>query len=144
MKLIRNFIFILFILITLTISGLILFDKPNNKVIGENLSTIKQIEYTKDSAYTFNDEQIEKFKSLEFTLAENFYPGETPDFQYLIKTESSDYTLIYNINDDKVFFMFGDEFNYNFFSNPNGGWNKPLYYLNKTEDFSKIFPTIIK
>ena len=140
----RNIILIFSLLVISIIIGFILFDKPNKKVRGENLPKIKQIEYSQDSSITFNDEQIEIFKKIEFTLVENFYPGETPDYQYKIRTESTDYTLVYNLNDDKLFFIFGDEFNYNFFSNRNGGWNKPLYYVNKTEEVSKIFPFIKK
>ncbi len=142
MKSKRILILIFSILLILIFIGYNLFDKPNKKVFGENISQIKQLEYSKDSILTFNGEQIEIFKRLEFNLAKNIYPGETPDFLYKIKAETIDYTLIYNINDDKIFFIFGDEFNYNFFSNPNGGWNKPLYYIYKTEEVTKLFPFI--
>jgi hypothetical protein len=101
---------------------------PPKKLKAVELSLIETVTVNNDRTQTLTESEINYWRTLEFELAEKNYPGETPDFVIRLGGTNADFTAMYNVNGETVFFSFVSEVKYGFLNTPPpGGWTKPIY-----------------
>jgi hypothetical protein len=115
------------------------FHKPPKKISGSDLQEIQYVSGKYDFFYELNDDDIDLWKSLEFSLTTNEYPGETPDYKAFLLSENEKYTVMYNENSNFVFFCFYPDIKYGWFNSPPAeGWSHPLYITSTTDKLLQL------
>jgi len=133
----------MFILIMIIISFWVLyrfgFQKPPNRITGVDLQEVHCVSDNDNVCYQLDEDDLLFWKSLEFSLAKDEYPGETPDYKAYLFNEDVRYTVLYNENSKFVFFCFAPDIKYGWFNSPSpGGWTQPLYVTSATKTLLQL------
>ena len=107
---------------------------PPEKLNAIDLSAIEKVIVNQGQSYILSDKERELWKSLNFTMSTDNYPGETPDYVIDLIGNESSFTAMYNESSEIVFFSFVSEIRYGFLNSPPpGGWTKPIYETQANE-----------
>lgn len=121
----------LLLLLPITGLGLVLLmgiEKPPKMVSASDLPHFEKISINNGDTFLLTSKEIAYWKSLDFELTTEDYPGETPDYTLELLGADRQFTAIYNKNSSIVFFSFIPVYQYGFLNvPPPGGWTKPLY-----------------
>jgi hypothetical protein len=110
------------------------FRIPPATLFWENSRRVESLKTEDGATITLTDRDRAIFRNLVFYRAQSESPGATPDYITQLIGKGFQYLALYTTGDKYIFFQFGDDVTYGFFTQPPpGGWNKPLYKINASK-----------
>jgi len=84
--------------------------------------------------YTLSESDLIFWKSLNFKIEKERYPGTTPDYLITLQGDDFKFLAMHNTGGDLVFFSFLPFISYGFLNSPPaGGWTGPLYAVKASD-----------